>query len=43
MKTVDNGCHNPVLVALDSHDPRCNAHGHQLLEQQLAGIRNLNL
>ena len=34
-RTVDEicGCHNPVLVTLDSHDPRCNAHGHQLLEQ----------
>ena len=29
--------------ALGSHDARCNTHRHELLEQQLAGIGDLNL
>ena len=29
-------------VFLDGHDPGCDAHGHQFLEEQLAGIGDLD-
>ena len=34
-----------ILVSLDSfdHHSRCNAHGHELLEEQLASVRNTDL
>ena len=28
---------------LSGHDPRSNTHGHEFLEQQLAGVGNVNL
>ena len=31
------------VLGSSGHDARCNAHGHQLLEQQLAGIGNVDL